>query len=364
MKGRKKLRTYLSVVLIIFICMGLFFDDIKDFFVGFFAGWNDATVEYAREHYTALSFICSCASILLLSVVGIILYRKIKRKVTFPIERLANGMQEVSRGNLSVRIPADSDFEMYQMEEAFNIMTSELETAKKEADEQTEREKLLYAGIAHDLKTPMTMIIGYAKLLQNKRDITEEERNNYLDTITEQTSHANELLEAMLSYSKLNNNSYQLSCKNGDIAELLRTSVADHYSDFEKMNMAIDMRIPTENVELCLDTVEMKRVFHNLLNNMVKHNSENTSCIIELIKKSTTVEIAFADNGAKISEELQDKLFDAFAVGDKSRNTKNGSGLGLSVCKKIIERHDGDLCYKDEWKNGYKAFVIEIPIVT
>lgn len=364
MKRNKSLRTYLLTVFIIMFFTGVIYPSAKDFFFGFFAGWNGVTNEYSMENYGMISFMYSCVTTALLALVCGFLFGKIKKKVTAPIERLANAMQEVSKGNLSARVPADSSFELYRMEEAFNDMAAGLESAKKESEERENREKLLYAGIAHDLKTPMTMIIGYAKLLQNKSDITGEERNSYLETIAEQTAHANELLDTMLAYSKLSSSYYELNLQNGDIAELLRTSTADCYAAFEESGFDVDIHTQTERLVCCFDSVEMKRVFHNLLNNMIKHNSENTACVIDLSEKDNgTIEIVFADNGSKIPTELQNSLFDPFAVGDKSRNTKDGSGLGLSVCKKIVERHGGNIRYADEWGNGFKAFIIMLPIV-
>lgn len=363
MKGKKKkIITFLAQIFAVCICLGLLYDAAKDFFLGFFAGYNEVSVEYASENYMNMSIVCGTVTAFLMIIVIIICFRSIRKKVTFPIERLAKSMQELSKGDFSVRVPADSEFELYQMEEAFNYMAAELESAKYKSEEQAKREKLLYAGIAHDLKTPMTMIIGYAKLLQSKNDISDEERQNYLDTITEQTAHANKLLDTMLSYSRLSNCDYELDIKMGDIAELLRTSTADCYASFEKLGFDVDLRIQPEKIEYPFDSVEMKRVFYNLLNNIIRHNPKNTTCIIQLTENTGAIEIVFADNGAKITPVFQNILFDAFTVGDKSRNSNNGSGLGLSLCKKIVERHAGSICYVNEWESGFKAFVINLPI--
>lgn len=363
-RKHKKISTFLAEIAGAFICMVLIYEAAKDFFLGFLAGYNEVSFEYASENYLSISIICGAVTAALMIIAIIICFFSIRKKVTIPIERLAKGMQELSRGDFSVRVPADSEFEIYQMENAFNSMAAELEAARLRTEEQARREKLLYASVAHDLKTPMTMIIGYAKLLQSKGDISDEQRQGCLDTIIRQTSHANRLLDAMLSYSKLTGKTYELDIKTGDIAELLRTSAADCYASFERAGFDVDIRIRPENLEYPFDMVEMKRVFYNLLGNMLRHNSGNTACIIQLTEKADTIEIVFADNGNKISPEIQDILFDPFAVGDTSRNTRNGSGLGLSICRKIIERHSGSICYVNEWEGEFKAFVITLPLLS
>lgn len=100
--------------------------------------------------------------------------------------------------------------------------------------------------------------------------------------------------------------------------------------------------------------------------NVVKHNPIKISCIIQLEEvydrkeDEKKIHIIIADNGPKIPEDLRDTMFDSFVVGDDSRNTKNGSGLGLSISKKIIERHGGSLYYINDWKDGYKCFRIDL----
>lgn len=360
MKRKRKIRTYLAELLVFCICMGLFSGYVMHFFLGFFAGYNDVTIEYARERYDVISTIMGFATTAIIILIGILIYNRLRRNVTDPIERLASGMEEVSQGNLQIRISVNSKFEMQQMEESFNCMVEELEKTEQIKNEQKQKEQLLYASLAHDLKTPMTMIMGYAKLLGIKEEVSEEERKKYLDTIVEQTAHANELLDSMLSYSKLNNSEYEFKMEKNDLAECLRESVADCYSAFEEAAMDMELCIPEEYIAFNFDVVEMKRVFHNLLWNIVKHTPKNTSCMVLLECKEEGMEIVFADNGPKIAVEFQENLFDTFMVGDESRNTKHGSGLGLSISKKIIERHNGTITYTDNWKDEYKAFVITL----
>lgn len=365
MKKNKRLHGYITFLLILCILLGLLLRGAADFWLGFFAGFNEmANMEDARAKFGAISQVLGWASIFATVVsISIGCYKRLRRTVTKPIEQLAGSMRQVSAGNLSVRSPENGDYEIASIQKTFNSMVEELETAKKTKEITEQKNLQLYAGIAHDLKTPMTMILGYAKLLEQGTAVSEEDKVRYLQTIIEQTEHTNKLLDSLLAYTKLENPSYQLKKEKQDLAECLRECVANLYPMLEEAQVRLELLLPEQAIPFEFDQVEMKRVFTNLLTNMVKHNPSNTSCVVQLEDQpgQGIIQITVADNGPKIPKDLQDTIFDTFVVGDASRNTKQGSGLGLSVSKRIIQRHGGSLYYTDEWKPGYKSFQITLP---
>ncbi len=367
-KRKKRLQNYVIFLFFICIFLGLLLDHVMDFLVGLFAGWNQVNnMEEARIRFGDISQIIGGVSTgIVLIVIGVYCYRRLKKKVTQPIEKLAASMREVSKGNLAVRASTDGGFEIGEIQETFNRMVEELEHAKKLREITEQKNQQLYAGIAHDLKTPMTMILGYAKVLVQNQDVSEEDKNRYIKIIIEQTEHTNALLDSLLAYARLENKSYQLKKERNDIAECLRACAANCYPLLEEAGISLELALPEEAVWYLFDEVEMKRVFTNLLTNVVRHNPPQTFCIIQMEKakggdkEKEVIQIVIADNGPKIPVNLQKNIFDSFVVGDDSRNTKNGSGLGLSVSKKIVERHGGRLYYVDDWKDGYKGFMAEL----
>lgn len=207
--------------------------------------------------------------------------------------------------------------------------------------------------------------MGYAKALCEKETMIKEREDEYLQIIAEQTNHVNNLLDELLTYTRFQNQSYQLKLENEDMGEVLRTCIAAYYQEFERHKMILEPEIPQEDIIFSFDSIEMKRVFINLIQNMLKHNQEGTICKIQLRKKASEhnqfrlLQIIFADNGAKVEKALCENMFLPFVVSDKSRNTKNGSGLGLSISKMVVERHGGIIYYEGNWEENYKAFVIE-----
>lgn len=367
-KKTKRLRNYVVLLLMICILLGLILDELTYFFIGCYAGWNKVDdIENAKRAFGNSGEIIG--EIVIGSafvIISIICYRKLRKKVTNPIECLVKDMKEVSKGNLGVRSPLDADFEIVEIQKSFNLMVEELEQAKKLKEATEQRNQQLYTGIAHDLKTPMTMIMGYAKVLEQDKVSSQEDKKYYVKTIIEQTEHINALLDALLAYTKLENSSYQLKKEKADIVECLRECVANCYPVFEEAKIQMELVLPDYGIEYTFDRVEMKRVFINLLSNMVKHNPVETACVIQMEEicdkenNRRSIRMIVADDGPKIPNDLQSMIFDMFVVGDESRNTKNGSGLGLSISKKIIERHGGKLSYINDWKDGFKCFEIEL----
>lgn len=311
-KKRKRM-PYAIVVFTICICMLELSDKLDGFFLGVLAGFHGVDYEYAKQNYGEIS-------------------------------RIAGGI------TVAILIAV------------FLYMLLELRKEKRERELQEERNLQLYAGIAHDLKTPMTMIMGYARLLEDEAEVVSGDRRQYTKYIIEQTQHANRLLDSLLSYTRLQNSSYELRMEKGDIAECLRAVVASCYPALEEAGMEPELFIPEKVVEARFDEHEMKRVFTNMLMNMVKHNPLGTKSLIQMEEVGDVIRIVFADNGPQVPGGMREKLFDAFVTGDSSRNSQNGSGLGLSISKKVVERHNGIIRYVDSWKEGYKAFLIELII--
>ena len=144
------------------------------------------------------------------------------------------------------------------------------------------------------------------------------------------------------------------------MCELMRENAALLYSDAEEKGMELIVDIPEEPCVIEADALQFSRVITNIINNAIRHNKAGTEIALELQQKLNKVEIVISDNGELIEEEVANHIFEPFAVGDRSRRTKGGNGLGLSIAKKIVEMHGWELqLYQNKW--GYrKAFVINI----
>ena len=172
----------------------------------------------------------------------------------------------------------------------------------------------------------------------------------------------NGLIDRLFEYVKLESAENQLHLENVDVAEILRNCIADVYTEYEEKQIQLEIDIPDEPIIKNVDRLELSRVYTNLLNNIVKHNSGSIRVFVQM---SEAGHVLIADSGARISDELAEKLFTPFSSGDSSRQSSNGSGLGLALAYKIMKKHGGDLQFvqkEGEVPTGYtKAFVVNLP---
>lgn len=226
--------------------------------------------------------------------------------------------------------------------------------------EYEKKRNLMLSDIAHDLRTPITTVSGYAKALSDgmvKEPIKQQE---YLDAISKKAVRMNDLIQLLFEYVKLDSEGFALHVEKIDLGELLRKNIALIYSDVEDAGMQLDISIPDEPCMVEADEMQISRVITNLITNAIRHNNEGTTIGIILRGEDDEYKLFIADTGEEIPEELRETLFDPFAVGDKSRASKGGTGLGLSIAKKIVEMHGWKLTLKTNIIDYTKAFLIEI----
>lgn len=243
-------------------------------------------------------------------------------------------------------------------------LMDEVHRMEKEAEEMRKvyekKRNLMLSDIAHDLRTPITTIAGYSKALNDEMVITEEKKREYLQAIENKSARMNDLINLLFDYVRLDSANYGLRKDEIDLPELLRTIAASLYSDVEEKGMEFEILIPEEIYMVSLDRVQFSRVIVNLINNAIKHNEAGTIISLEMKQYKNNVQIVVEDNGGLIPDFLAAQIFEPFAMGDASRTAQNGSGLGLSIAKKIVEMHGWTLELKQYYENKRKAFIIEI----
>lgn len=247
-------------------------------------------------------------------------------------------------------------FTRITMKEVRNIQQKQ-ENVKQEYDR---KRNLMLSDIAHDLRTPITTISGYAKALQDGMITDEEKKQEYMEAIVRKSMRMNDLINLLFDYVKLDSEGFVLNKKQVDLTELLRENAALAYSDLEEKDMELDINIPDKACFIWLDPIQFSRVITNLLVNAIRHNDPGITVLVEMIKRESGITIVVADTGEEIPEDIASHIFEPFARGDKSRNTNAGSGLGLSIAHKIIEMHGWKMTLRNDYPGYTKAFVIEI----
>ncbi len=215
--------------------------------------------------------------------------------------------------------------------------------AVEEAERNKEHERirmrnLMLTDIAHDLRTPMTTVSGYAKALSDGI-VPEDKKEEYLEAIRNKTARMDELIGLLFDYTKLENEDYKLDLRKADICELVRECAAGAYTDIEDAGMEADINIPEEYYEIRADKAQLSRVITNLIINAVRHNDAGTKIGVFVKRDGTRIRVMVADTGKMIDKEISEHLFEPFYTGDASRSSKGGTGLGLSIASKVANLH-------------------------
>ena len=231
---------------------------------------------------------------------------------------------------------------------------------RKESERQIRENNLLYASVAHDLKTPITSIRGFAKALSDGK-IPEGEKAEIYGIISSKSDNMNGLVDELFEYSQLGTEEYQLKLERLDICALLREVVADSYGSLEEHSIDVDIDIPESAICVDADRRDLKRAFTNLVVNTYKHNPDGIKMLVRVAMDGDHCVITIADTGAEIPGG--DDVFEPFVTENSSRTPGRGTGLGLAITKRVIDRHGGSiaLCTID----GYtKGFVVKLKSVS
>ncbi|MGG5372080.1 ATP-binding protein [Enterococcus sp. AZ196] len=270
--------------------------------------------------------------------------KSVKEHLVAPNEVLMDGLRAINHGDYEKKIHLNAEYEYIEIEDSFNHMAEQLKQSEQQRLAYEKERQLLFANMAHDLRTPITTIKGTAKAVADGL-ISEEKLEQTMETIISKTDHMNELVTRLLIFSKLESPDYQLHLQELDVSELVREVLLEQLEIAEENEIDLMFDLPEEPLELAGDAVELRRVFDNLISNSIHHNPAGTIVHIRLYTENSRIIFEVTDNGNRIPKDLQEQLFVPFVSGDDSRSTKGGSGLGLAISKKIVEKHGGTIAF-------------------
>lgn len=288
---------------------------------------------------TKIDFVVFGIAYIILVIIFVFVLRS---KFYEPLEKLNKAMELLTEGKRKKPVDYSGPREFVDICDRFNIMVSKLEDSENQRKKLMNDKERMMADISHDLKTPITSIQGYAKALSDGI-IADEDKDKYIKIIYEKSKKLTELINIFHEYSKLEHPDFNLIFEKVDLSEYLRAYIALKYEDIVESGFNIEVDIPEEEMEIKIDKVQLQRVFDNILGNSIKHNEKGTNIYVSLKERNDIYEIIIADDGKGISKDIANNIFEAFTVGDESRNSKQGSGLGLAIAKTIVDLHGGTI---------------------
>ncbi|MEH6943927.1 sensor histidine kinase [Bacillus sp. JJ722] len=281
--------------------------------------------------------------LLLMLVFNIIYSHWVAKRIKKPLTILTNCLDEMINGNYNTRLSLTAEKEFKQIQEKFNFMADIIETTTKARQELEDSKKRMIMDLSHDLKTPITSILGYAQALTEERVHDNQKRKKYLTYIYNKSVQVSDLIQNMLELLKLDAPDYTLVMKHGDLGDLISEVIADIYGDIEEKNFILHIIIPEKRIFASFDSALLSRAISNLVYNALQYNPSGTQLRIEVSETHQYAIIEVADKGVGIPHTLCKTVFDPFVRGSTSRNGDNGIGLGLSIVYRIIDKMGGHI---------------------
>ena len=359
-------RGYLMQVLIHVGISALFTAVIECFLVLNIGSYTNYLVQMGNDNPLVQRFaFVSTVSILLFVLVGILIFTIIflflQRKTAKDIETLARGVKQISAGDLHTEIAISGEGELAHIAESIRLMEEEL-SAHIEKERENEQSKTdLITNIAHDLRTPLTSILGYLDLLRNNQMVPEEMKKHYIEIVYNKALRLQKLIEELFGFTKLSYGKLNMNLSTLDLVQLLSQLVEESYPNFEKNNLSYDFSANVKSLLIEGDGDLLARLFDNLISNAIKYGAEGKRVLIRLRKEKEAVSVQVLNFGYVIPEKELPLLFDKFYRVEYSRSlSTGGTGLGLAIVKNIVDVHHGNISVQSDM--GGTRFTVTLPL--
>lgn len=240
--------------------------------------------------------------------------------------------------------------EFTELAKSINIMNARLQARLKKEKEIEDSKYELITSVSHDLKTPLTSIIGYLELINNHRYEDENSRDEYISIVYHKSIRLKELVNELFEYTKLTSNDVKLELHRFNVSALINQLVGETIIDFNDKEIEVVLENPYKELYANIDVKLISRVFENLIKNAEKYSDSHSTFKIIVDSSEEYIIVHFINKCKGIKEIDVNKIFERFYRLDNARSSESeGSGLGLTISKKIIELHQG---YLDAEKDG------------
>lgn len=299
----------------------------------------------ARIEYSSYKVSNSFLALMLSVIVFIIIFISITNKRMKYLDEIAEGLKIIANEDIHYRIREEGSDEIRNLAANINYMANEINN-KIELQKKSEQTKTdLITNVSHDLRTPLTSIMGYIGLVKDGKYESDETMKEYLNIAFNKSEKLKMLIEDLFEYTKLNNNGIKINKQFINLTDFIfqlseeLTPLFDEHDIKLIRNSKID-----EKIMVLIDPDKMLRVFENLLTNAVKYSYKPGNIILSISRYNDNALVVVRNKSDNIPVEKLDRLFDRFYRVDESRNAQTGgTGLGLAISKNIVELHGGKI---------------------
>jgi signal transduction histidine kinase len=288
-------------------------------------------------------------SALATTAVALLLGIALSRNLTSPIRELTEATHAVSQGDLSQQVPIRSNDELGELGKAFNKMSAELARSVNARKQMT-------ADIAHELRTPLSLILGHAEAVHD--GVLPPTRENF-EIIREEAARLEHLVNDLRILSLADAGELTMSLQIIEPERILREVASLYQYQTQRKNIILNLDIASPLVSIEVDPGRMTQVFTNILDNALRHTPEGGQIVLSAREVNDQVEFAIQDSGPGLKAEDLERIFERFYRTDVSRQREEdgGSGLGLAIAKSIVQAHAGQVSAESEAGKGLKVII-------
>ncbi|KGM96045.1 HAMP domain-containing protein [Clostridium botulinum] len=275
---------------------------------------------------------------------SIIIYCFSQRIIIKPLEQINSAADKISKGEVHKRVQVQSGDEIGALANSFNSMAKSLE-------EVEENRRTFISNVSHELRSPITSIKGFIGGILDGV-IPKEKENYYLSVAYEEIQRLTRLINDLLDLSSIEAGKFVLNVKEEDINEIIRLSIIKFETVIKSKKINVEVWLDEERLNVLVDRDKIIQVITNLIDNAIKYGKEEGNIEIRTKVKGQKVFISVYNDGPNISKEDGKYIWDRFYKGDKSRTLKVSTGLGLSIVRRIVTQHGGDIWFENKENKG------------
>lgn len=346
-----KLKTKMGILFLAIIIVPLIFFSAAFLGIGYHENVNIIS-ELTKDDVMMIGAMISKKFMLYLSLAMVVIMILTSAIITFwinrdiykPVKELSVAMSKIAEGDFDYRLHNTHDGEVEELYNNYEQMRLRLKENAEEEQQNEKKSKELVSNISHDLKTPITSIKGYVEGIMDGVADTPEKMDKYIKTIYNKANDMDKLINELTTYSGIDSNKIPYHFHVINISDYFSDCVEEVGLDLESKNIRLNYTnlVPADTA-IVADPEQLKKVINNIISNSVKYMGHDNGVIdIRILDEGESVKIEIEDNGKGIAAKDIGNIFERFYRSDASRNSmQGGSGIGLSIVKKIIEDHGG-----------------------
>lgn len=306
---------------------------------------SSALLNMVRQSDVVVILVYVLIGILAFSITFLLL----QEKSAAYIGRISEAVERISEGDLNTQVEVVGDDEFSSMASNLNKMVEDIRRLMDKERESERTKNELITNVAHDLRTPLTSIIGYLELLSGQVVLPPDMQKKYIDIAYSKAKRLEKLIEDLFGFTKMNYGKLAMHVSKVDIVKLLGQLLEESYPNFANKGLSYELQSNVPAKIITADGNLLARLFDNLINNAIKYGAEGKRVTVKVTAEADTVQVSVANYGYVIPAEELPLIFDKFYRVEQSRSTHTGgTGLGLAIVKNIVDMHGGTITVKSD----------------